>query len=74
MHTEKLSVSLPVKLISFVEHYRTQHALKSRADVISEALELLHQNELKVAYREANQEIDSDWDVTLMDGLSNETW
>lgn len=29
---------------------------------------------LEEAYRQADQEIDPDWDVTIADGLSYETW
>ncbi len=74
MYAEKLSVSLPAGLVGFIEQYRTAHALKSRSQVIGEALELLRQHELEAAYQEANQETDTDFDSTIADGLSNETW
>lgn len=74
MHAEKLSVSLPAGLVGFIEQYRTVHAMKSRSHVIGEALKLLRQRELETSYREASLETDSDFDVTLADGLSNETW
>ena len=74
MYAEKLSVSLPTGLVGFIEQYRAAHALKSRSQVVGEALELLRQRELEIAYREANQETDADFDVALADGLNNETW
>jgi len=74
MYAEKLSVSLPAGLVGFIEQYRSAHALKSRSQVIGEALELLRQRELEMAYREASQEIDTDFDIALADGLNNETW
>jgi Arc/MetJ-type ribon-helix-helix transcriptional regulator len=30
--------------------------------------------ELELAYRDAVQEFDSAWEITTLDGLSNETW
>lgn len=74
MHAEKISVSLPAGLIGFIEQYRAAHALKSRSQVIGEALELLRRQDLEAAYREASQESDTDFDIALADGLSNETW
>lgn len=72
MFAEKLSVSLPANLVGFVEQYRLAHAMKSRSQVISEALELLRQRELETSYRQANLEIDQDFDIALADGLSHE--
>ena len=74
MYAEKLSVSLPAGLVGFIEQYRTAHAMKSRSQVIGEALELLRQRELETSYREASRETDHDFDITLADGLSDETW
>ena len=74
MCAEKLSVSLPADLVGFIEQYRTGHAMKSRSQVIGEALELLRQRELETSYREAGRETDQDFDVTLADGLSDEAW
>ena len=70
MYAEKVSISLPVGLLGFVEQYRAAHSLKSRSQVIGEALELLRRHELEAAYREANQEIDTDFDIALADGES----
>lgn len=70
---EKVSISLPPPLVQFVEGYKNTHH-KSRSQVIVEALQLLQERELEEAYRQANQEIDPDWDITNADGLADEAW
>ena len=47
---------------------------KSRSYVIELALRLLQEKDLEDAYRQANAEIDAEWEVTSVDGLSDETW
>lgn len=74
MRSTKVSISLPASLLEFVESYRTAHQCKSRSQVIEQALELLRSQELEAAYREAAQEVDPAWDVTIADGLSDEAW
>lgn len=74
MQAEKLSVSLPMSLVQFIESYKVAHQYKSRSQVIQQALELLRQKELEAAYQQASGEVDPDWDVTITDGLSDETW
>ncbi|NEP11828.1 MAG: CopG family transcriptional regulator [Symploca sp. SIO2C1] len=74
MQAQKLSISLPLSLVRFIESYRSTQGCKSRSQVIEVALELLQEQELEKAYREASQEIDSAWDVTVTDGLVDETW
>lgn len=74
MKAEKLSISLPAYLVQFIENYRLNKGCKSRSQVIEEALELLRNQELEEAYRLASAENDSAWDVTLADGLTDETW
>jgi antitoxin ParD1/3/4 len=74
MNVEKLSISLPPSLVQFVENYKRNKGCKSRSQVIEEALELLRNRELEAAYREASAEVDNDWDVTVADGLTDETW
>lgn len=74
MHVEKISISLPQSLVKFIENYQVAKGCKSRSQVIEEAVELLRSRELESAYREASREVDSDWDVTLADGLTDETW
>ena len=59
----------------FIEHYQVVKRCKSRSPVIEEALVLLQEKELEFAYQQASAEVDpADWDVTLADGLNDETW
>lgn len=75
MHAQKLSISLPQQQCEFIESYLVTHHLKSRSEVIKEALYLLQQKQLEAYYSEANQEIDSAYENTSLDGLEeNETW
>ena len=74
MPSQKLSISLSPTLTRFIEHYKTAKGYKSRSEVISVALNLLQEKELFEAYRDADSEVDEDWDVTIGDGLSDETW
>lgn len=74
MRTERLSVSLPISLVQFIEHYKVAHQCRSRSQVIERALELLRMQELEEAYRQAAEEEDPEWDITIADGLSDETW
>ncbi len=74
MQAEKLSISLSASLVQFVEQYKEAHQCRSRSQVIERALELLRLQDLEEAYRQAAEEVDADWDVTIADGLSDETW
>ncbi len=74
MQSQKISISLPPSAITFIEHYRVTKGCQSRSSVIYEALELLRERELELAYREAASEVDADWEITVGEGLGNETW
>lgn len=74
MAVEKLSISIPDSALQFVEHYRKTHAIKTRSEVIQEAIALLRERELDAAYREASVVFDSDWDRVSSDGLADEAW
>jgi antitoxin ParD1/3/4 len=75
MNTHKLSISLPQQQYEFLEHYQAEHHYKTRSEVIKEALYLLQQTQLEAYYRNANQEIDNNFETTAADGLEkNETW
>lgn len=50
------------------------HALKSRSQVIEQAIALLRERELEAAYRESARERDAAYDVTNSDGLPDEAW
>lgn len=74
MTVEKLSISIPGAALEFVERYRKSHSIKTRSEVVQEALSLLRERELEVAYREANATVDLDWDRLSSDGLTDEAW
>lgn len=74
MQAQKLSISLLASLLRFIEHYRVAKGCKSRSQVIEEALALLQAKELEEAYRDASVEVDPAWDITIADGLTDETW
>lgn len=74
MQTERISISLPTYLMQFVENYKMSKGCKSRSQVIELALYLLRNQELEQAYREASAENDPNWEITIGDGLTDETW
>lgn len=74
MSVEKIFISLPSSLIQFLEIYKTTYQYKSRSHVIEKALQQMQEQELEQAYKEANQEIDPGWELTIADGLADETW
>lgn len=74
MQTTKLSVSVSESLARFIETYKVDHRCKSRSQVIEEALQLLRERDLEQAYREASEEVDPAWDITIGDGLVDEAW
>ncbi len=45
-----------------------------RFKFISLAIDLLRYQELEQAYREAAAEFNPEWDLTVGDGLKNESW
>ena len=71
---KKISISLPTSLVQFIETYKITKGCQSPSQVIEVALELLQNQELEEAYRQASSEIDSAWDLTIADGLTDETW
>jgi antitoxin ParD1/3/4 len=77
MSAAKLSVSLPAELVGFVEKYRRTRGLRSRSQVFEEALKLLRSRDLESAYLEASaddEKTNRDWESTISDGLTDETW
>ncbi len=74
MQSQKFSISLPLEMVKFIEHYKNETGCSSRSQVISEALHLLQLRELEQAYQEASLETDQAWETTVGDGLSHETW
>jgi antitoxin ParD1/3/4 len=74
MQAEKISISLSQSLLQFIESYKIAKGCKSTSQVIEVALELLRNQKLESAYRQASSELDSAWDLTVADGLTDETW
>lgn len=74
MPGEKHSISLPREALAFVERYRKTHLMKTRSEVVQEALTLLREHELEGAYREANLETHLDWGRLSKDGLTDQAW
>jgi antitoxin ParD1/3/4 len=74
MQPEKISISLSPSLVNFIESYKIAKGCNSPSQVIEVALELLRHQELESAYRQASSEVDPDWDLTVADGLTDETW
>jgi len=74
MTARKMSVSISEDLVVFIDNYKNSRKCKSSSQVVEEALMLLRAQDLENAYREADKEIDSDWDVVAGDGLGDETW
>lgn len=73
MQAEKISISLSQSLVNFIESYKNAKGCQSPSQVIEVALELLRNQELESAYRQASSEVDSAWDLTVADGLTDET-
>lgn len=74
MSALKLSISLPEQQYEFLENYQAEHH-KTRSEVIKEALYLLQQTQLEACYRAASQDVDHDFEITVVDGLEeDETW
>jgi len=72
MQAEKISISLSRPLVEFLENYKINHKFKSRSQVIEQAILLLREQSLQSAYKEANEEVDDDWDITIADGLNED--
>jgi metal-responsive CopG/Arc/MetJ family transcriptional regulator len=74
MQAEKISISLSQALLQFIESYKIAKGCNSPSQVIEVALELLRNQELESAYRQASSEVDPAWELTVADGLTDETW
>lgn len=68
MNKSKISITMPTALLSFIDFYSKNHNC-SRSRSMEEALKLLQQKELAKAYREANNEIESIFELSNNDGL-----
>lgn len=77
MLSEKLSISLPMSLANFIDHYQHTHSCKNRSEVIQKAIKLLQEQELAHHYQLAvkeDREIIKAFDTTTTDGIDDETW
>ena len=71
----KISVSLPVVDIQYLDAFGTQHGIGSRSAVIQYAVDRLRHDALGDAYEQAwddwsESEDATDWDATVADGLT----
>ena len=71
----KLSVSLPVEDVTYLDAYAQTQGLESRSAAVHKAVRLLRSSELGAAYEDAwtswAESDDADlWDDTTADGLS----
>ena len=74
----KLSVSLPIEDVEFLDAYAAAQGAESRSAVLQRAVRLLRASELTDAYEEAWDEwAPSDdralWDSTAADGMADAT-
>ncbi len=72
----KLSVSLPVEDVAFVDEYARRRGSSSRSSVLHQAIELLRMEEMEDAYAEAwNQWHGTEdaelWESTAGDGTGD---
>jgi hypothetical protein len=70
----KLSVSISDEDVEFLDHYATEHGVRSRSGVVQRAVSLLRSAELGQDYADAWLEWDvSDtavWEAVIDDGLN----
>jgi len=59
---QKITISIPLPLYQFIEAYQLEHNCATRSEVVTAALKLLKESELEASYREANQELNEDFD------------
>ena len=69
----KLSLSIPVDDVEFLDAYAAQHALASRSAAVRHAIRALKDAVLPQAYAEAWTEFEAEpaaWDATVGDGIA----
>lgn len=75
MASVRIQTTLPEEDVSFISNYKKLHKnYKSDSSVISHALNLLKELELKKQYMDANAEIDHELESFDFDGLTSEDW
>ncbi len=75
----KLSVSIQPVWAKFLSQYKETHQVKTKSQVIEQALQLLQERELEQSYEKAMQEYKESGDKELFDnvvgdGLKHESW
>jgi antitoxin ParD1/3/4 len=82
-----MQIVLPPEVEALVQRQLTSGKYNSAIEVILAGVKLLEQQDiyqgrlqelqqdiLEEAYRQASQEFDPTWDITIADGLTDETW
>lgn len=74
MTVGKISVSLEEPLLHFLTHYQETHHLRSKSEVVAQALTLLREKELEGQYAQALAEWEESgeaalWEAVAGDGL-----
>ena len=75
MTANKLSISLEEPLVAFLGKYQATHSVRSKSEVIAEAVRLLRERELEKQYAAAFEEWEASgeadlWEAVSGDGLS----
>lgn len=81
MLAQKISISLDLGTMKFIEAYLKRHAAKNRSQVVGEALKLLQRQEqeaqLEAAYSlsaATDKLIAAEFSSAASDGLDDEAW
>ncbi|WP_036028146.1 hypothetical protein [Leptolyngbya sp. PCC 6406] len=72
MQVDRLSISLPLSLLTFLADYQQTHAVSSPSEVITKALELLREQEL-ANLTQAKEASDGAQSITSMGGSAAPT-
>jgi antitoxin ParD1/3/4 len=73
MSVERITTSIPQSQHRFIELY-CEDTKKGKSKVIQEAIALLQEKYLGRCYKLANTEVQEDFEVTVSDGVDNESW
>jgi antitoxin ParD1/3/4 len=68
----KLGISLDAPLRDFLAQYQEAHGLKTRSEVVAQALTLLRDRELETQYAAALQEWTDSGDAAAWDSVSGD--
>lgn len=72
MTVAKISISLDPPLLEFLTQYQEGHSLRTRSEVIAEALTLLRDRDLERQYVAALEEWQTSGDAELWDAVSGD--